>query len=116
LQYSINEVAKKVNLTAYTIRYNEKEGLLPSIERDKHGNRLFSDEDVEWISLICCLRDTGMPVYMLKHYWISIWRVKTVATRRQIMLKKQIIEQKIEKMKYYLEKIDKKIKYLWSYW
>jgi len=111
--YSIKQVAEKVDLTAYTLRYYEKEGLLPSVERDEHGNRVFDDSDIEWITLICCLRDTGMPVAEIKRYvGLCMEGNKTINIRRQIILEhKYKVEKKIEEMKKYLVKIDKKLKY-----
>ena len=64
--FTIKQVAEKLDLTAYTLRYYEKEGLLPFVERDSNGNRIFNDHDIEWIMLICCLRATGMSVGEIK--------------------------------------------------
>lgn len=113
MPYSIKEVAEKVNLTAYTLRYYEKEGLLPFVERDNHGNRLFEDEDIEWITLICCLRDTGMPIAEIKNYIdLCMQGNETIQTRRQIILdQKQLIEQKIQELYRYLDRVNKKLDY-----
>ena len=46
MEYSISETAKKAGITASTIRFYEKEGLLPSIKRDKNGIRSFTDEEL----------------------------------------------------------------------
>ncbi|MTI61137.1 MAG: MerR family transcriptional regulator [Firmicutes bacterium] len=109
--YTIKQVAEKVDLTAYTLRYYEKEGLLPFVERDEHGNRIFKENDIEWITLICCLRDTGMSVGEIKRYVnLCIEGDETIEVRRKIILEhKQVVEQKIEQMKKYLVKIDKKL-------
>ncbi|HEY4432668.1 MAG TPA: MerR family transcriptional regulator [Paenibacillus sp.] len=48
------------------MRYYEKEGLLPSIRRDEHGNRLFLQKDLDWMKLMTCFRATGMPISTLK--------------------------------------------------
>ncbi len=91
----------------------EKEGLLPLVGRDSHGNRLFSEQDVEWISLVKCLRETGMKVSTIKHYVdLFLQGEETAGSSRQIMLnQKQIIEEKIESLDYCLGKINKKIEY-----
>ncbi len=113
MAYTIKEVSNKVNLSAYTLRYYEKEGLLPYVQRNKHGNRLFGDEDIEWIGLICCLRDTGMPVAEIKRYVdLCMKGDETVQTRRQIILnQKAFIEKQIEEMQVHLQKINKKLAY-----
>ena len=113
MAYKIKEVSDKVNLSAYTLRYYEKEGLLPNIRRNKHGIRLFGDEGLEWISLICCLRDTGMPVSEIKRYVdLCVEGDETIQTRRQIILnQKKSIEHQIEEMNVHLEKVNNKLKY-----
>ena len=53
--YSIQEVCEKTGLTAHTLRYYEKEGLLTGVARSTGGFRQYSDEDMEWLGLFCCL-------------------------------------------------------------
>lgn len=109
--YTIAQVAEKVDLTAYTLRYYEKEGLLPFVERDEHGNRMFKENDIEWIMLIYCLRDTGMSIAEIKHYVdLCVEGNGTIETRRKIIFEhKKLVEQKTEQMKDYLTKINKKL-------
>jgi MerR family transcriptional regulator, aldehyde-responsive regulator len=113
MAYTIKEVSDKVNLSAHTLRYYEKEGLLPYVQRNKYGNRLFGDEDIEWIGLICCLRDTGMPVAEIKHYVdLCMKGDETIQTRRQIILnQKKFIEEQMEEMQVHLDKVNKKLEY-----
>lgn len=47
MAYTIKQFAEKIDMTAYTLRYYEKEGLLPFIERNANGIRLFDDKDIE---------------------------------------------------------------------
>ena len=60
--YSIQEVSKKTGLTAHTLRYYEKEGLSSGVERTQGGFRQYTDEDLEALGLICCLKNTGMSL------------------------------------------------------
>ncbi len=85
--YTINEVAKICDLSAYTIRFYDKEGLLPFITRNGTGNRQFSENDLEMIKLICCLKNTGMPVKEIKKY-IDLYMQgkKTAPARKQMMI------------------------------
>jgi DNA-binding transcriptional MerR regulator len=62
MTYTISQVAKKLNVTIYTIRYYDKEGLFPFLDRTASGNRIFKEQDIEWIDLICCLKSTGMQI------------------------------------------------------
>ncbi len=66
--YTIKEVSERMNLTVPTIRYYETEGLLPPVERNDNGNRVFTDSDIGWLDLICCLRGTGMPIKKIKQF------------------------------------------------
>lgn len=66
--YTIGEVSKKFNIPTSTLRYYEKEGLLPFIERDKNGIRKFKEENFEWIHTIECLKNTGMPIKDIKNF------------------------------------------------
>ncbi len=111
--YAMKGVTEKCGLTAYTLRYYEKEGLLPFIGRDEKGNRTFTDHDIEWITLIRCFRDTGMPIGEIRRYVdFCLEGDKTLEIRRQIILQHQhVVEQKIIRMHNYLEKIVKKLGY-----
>jgi DNA-binding transcriptional MerR regulator len=111
--YTIKQVAEKLDLTAYTIRYYEKEGVLPFVERDENGNRIFNDNDIEWVMLIRCLRDTGMSVGEIKRYVaLCMQGDTTMEVRRQIISQhKCAVEQKIEQMNDYLARINKKLRY-----
>lgn len=64
--FTIKEASERLGCPAHTIRFYEKEGLLPYIKRDKNGNRLFEQEHLEWIRLMTCFRATGMKLSLLK--------------------------------------------------
>ncbi|KQO18707.1 MerR family transcriptional regulator [Paenibacillus sp. Leaf72] len=66
MAFSIKEASERLGCPAHTIRYYEKEGLLPFIKRDKHGNRLFEQDHLDWIRLMTCFRATGMKLSLLK--------------------------------------------------
>lgn len=71
--YTVGEMAKMAGITASTLRYYDKEGLLPPIERTSGGIRMFREEDVEWLHLIECLKKTGMPLKEIKLFvdWVK---------------------------------------------
>ncbi|MCH4009817.1 MerR family transcriptional regulator [Companilactobacillus sp.] len=88
--YTVQQVAKKMGLTSYTVRYYHDHGLLPFVKRDKNNNRVFDDVDLEWLKMITCLRSTGMPLDQIKHYFdLVIDGEETVPERYQIMLDQQ---------------------------
>ena len=66
--YSIQDVSKKTGLTAHTLRYYEKEGLIPGVERSQGGFRQYTDEDLERLGLICCLKNTGMSIQEIARF------------------------------------------------
>ena len=66
--YSIQEVSKKTGLTAHTLRYYEKEGLISGVERTQGGFRQYTDEDLERLGLICCLKNTGMSIQEIARF------------------------------------------------
>ncbi|WP_339240599.1 MerR family transcriptional regulator [Paenibacillus sp. FSL R5-0517] len=67
MAFSIKEASERLGCPAHKIRYYEKEGLLPFIRRDQHGNRMFEEEHLDWMRLMSCFRATGMKVSTLKH-------------------------------------------------
>ena len=66
--YSIQDVSKKTGLSAHTLRYYEKEGLISGVERSQGGFRQYTDEDLERLGLICCLKNTGMSIQEIARF------------------------------------------------
>ena len=66
--YTIGEAAKRLGLTAYTLRFYDKQGILPFVERDSAGNRVFRESDFAWLNLIHCFKKTGLPLRQIKQY------------------------------------------------
>src|SRR3989337_1942318 len=65
---SIGEAAEVSGVTAHTLRYYERAGLMRPIEREGNGHRLYSDDDLGWIEVLTKLRKTGMPIRMMRRY------------------------------------------------
>lgn len=68
MTYTIAEVARRCGLTAHTLRYYDKEGLLPFVDRNNNGVRVFKDSDFEWLATINCLKGSGVPVKKIKEF------------------------------------------------
>ena len=66
--YKISDISKKTGLSAYTLRFYDQKGLLPFVARDKHGRRHFKDEDLAFLSIITCLKNTGMQLNDIKKF------------------------------------------------
>ena len=113
MSYSIKEVSEKFNISPYTLRYYEKEGLLPSVQRSQNGNRLYNDTDLEWLQIVCCMRSTGMSISDIKDYIkLCLRGSDTVPERRQIILRqKEIIENHIREYQALLKVVQKKLQH-----
>lgn len=111
MEYTIKEFSEKVNVTPHTLRYYEKEGLLPSTKRLNNRHRVYNEIDASWIMLIRCLRSTGMSVNALRHYVELCGQGdKTAQERKQIILnQKRKIEEQLQQLKEHLELINKKL-------
>ena len=66
--YTVGEMAHFLNVSASTLRYYDKEGLLPFVERSNSGIRMFSDKDYEWLKIIECLKKSGLSIKEIRSY------------------------------------------------
>ena len=60
MAYTVGEMARRLGVPASTIRYYDKEGLLPFVGRSSGGIRVFTEKDFEWLRIIECLKKTGI--------------------------------------------------------
>ncbi|AXG77644.1 MerR family transcriptional regulator [Streptomyces paludis] len=67
-RYSISEVAALTGLTAHTLRWYERIGLMPHVDRSHTGQRRFRNADLDWLDFVTKLRLTGMPVADMVRY------------------------------------------------
>jgi len=113
MRYAIAQAAERIGLTAHTLRYYEKEGLLPFVDRDINGNRSFKESDFEWLELITCLKSSGMPIKNIKTF--IEWCLEgddTLEKRLNVFLEhKKVVEKKMAELQKYMDKINHKISY-----
>ncbi|MDN4524017.1 MerR family transcriptional regulator [Fictibacillus fluitans] len=110
MSYSIKYIEEHVNVTANTLRYYEKEGLLKNISRDSKGHRVYSDENIRNLSFIRTLRSTGMPISEIKRY-LELYELgdETLSQRKEIMMQhKAKVQNKINEDLKHLEVISYK--------
>lgn len=108
---TIAEVSKKYDITQDTLRYYERIGLIPRVNRNKSGIRDFSKEDIRWVEFIKCMRSAGLPVETLMEYVrLTQQGDKTIEARKNILMeqRRQLIK-RMEDMKETLERLDYKI-------
>jgi DNA-binding transcriptional MerR regulator len=67
-RYTPAETSARSGFSLDTLRYYEKIGLLSDVDRTTGGRRIFSDDDLGWLALLRCLRDTGMPIETLRRF------------------------------------------------
>ncbi len=111
---TIKQASEKVSIPPSTIRYYDNEGLLPFIERDDNGYRIFKEEDLFWLELIGCMRATGMSIETLRHVaHLHMKGESTLEERTQIFKKHQrkLRNQKLD-IDDALNKLDKKMELL----
>ncbi|TBL81350.1 MerR family transcriptional regulator [Paenibacillus thalictri] len=108
---SISEAAAKFNIPESTLRYYEKKGLLPLIQRDEAGRRLFSEDQIALLGTVICLKNTHMPIRDIKQYmdWV-VEGDNTIPLRLDMMEKhKRAVQAEISLMTESLKGIDVKI-------
>ena len=87
--YSIGEISKMFQLPISTLRYYDKEGLLPFVERSSSGIRMFKDADFEWLQVIECLKKTGMQLCDIKRFVEMAMQGDETIDERLFLIKKQ---------------------------
>ena len=108
---TIAEVGKKYNLTPDTIRYYEKEGLIPKVPRNKSGIRNFDEESCRWIEFVKCMRNAGLSIEVLSKY-VNLMQQghDTVKERRQLMIdQRKILLEKQKDINATINRINHKI-------
>ncbi|SUP45036.1 MerR family transcriptional regulator [Veillonella criceti] len=113
--YTVKDVAKIFKLSVHTIRYYDDLGLIPYAKRSQANTRLFDDNDLEWIFMILVLRDTGMNLKKIKHYFdlykkgdvtlserlklMQEQRDKTISQLNELQVQLDILNQKVNHYK-----------------
>lgn len=111
IMLTIKEVTEITEIAAHTLRYYEKEGLLPHVKRNENGKRLYDEEDLSWIHFVTALRATGMPIAQIQQY-VYLYKEgdSTISERKLMMLNhKKEIERSIRDLYFNLDKINYKL-------
>lgn len=111
MNLKIGQIADKMGLTAHTLRYYDKEGLLPSMHKNSAGRRMFTDQDVEWLLIIECLKGCGMTLKDIRAYiGMCLEGDQTIAQRLEMFKKqKEHLFKQQEQLADFMQKIDFKI-------
>lgn len=113
MTYSIGEISQRLGIATSALRYYEKEGLLPFVERSGSGIRQFTDIDLEWLIIIDSLKRTGMPLKEIKDF-VKMFEEGESTNKRRIEIIQQhreVIKKQVEELNEILEVLDFKEKY-----
>ncbi len=113
MTYKIKEISEELGFSAHTLRYYEKEGIIPHVKRDDNGNRLYEQHIYDWLSLVKCLKSTGMSIKDLKHIArLTFAGDETIVKRLEVLrAHRSKMEQQLKDTMMYLERIEGKIGY-----
>jgi len=109
---TIDQVAKHFRISKSKLRYYEKNGVIKEIDRDKNGNRVYTNLDLIWIDFFLNLKDTGMSLKEIVYY-IGLKKngKDTVIERKGILLNHvDIIQEKIEELNFIKKEILEQVK------
>ncbi len=111
--YSIQDVSKKTGLSAHTLRYYEKEGLITGVERSQGGFRQYTDENLEQLGLICCLKNTGMSLQEIVRFVELTHQGEHTLKERVELLRehREVVIRRMSEMQQYLDKVTWKLNF-----
>lgn len=126
-KYTVKDVAKIMNISAYTVRYYDNEGLIPFVSRTQSNVRMFSDYDLSWFKTVHCLRATNLSINDIKKYIdLCLKGNKTIPQRAKIIFdQEKILKENLKelqkqmkvlqmKKKYYTDLLKNKSKDVWN--
>lgn len=111
--YTVGEMAKLLGVTASTLRYYDKEGLLPFVERSSGGIRMFRDSDIEWLRVIECMKKAGMSIKDIRQYIELALKGDDTIELRLMMFRRQkeVLQQKMAEMQHTMAMVEYKCWY-----
>lgn len=89
MYYTVGETAKILNISSSTLRFYDKEGLLPFVERSNGGIRMFKEDDFNWLFIIECLKKSGLSIKEIKQYIDMTLKGDETIDERLEMFRKQ---------------------------
>lgn len=111
--YTVGEMAKLLRVTASTLRYYDKEGLLPFVERSSGGIRMFRESDIEWLRVIECMKKAGMSIKDIRQYIELALKGDDTIELRLMMFRRQkeVLQQKMAEMQHTMAMVEYKCWY-----
>jgi DNA-binding transcriptional MerR regulator len=113
MNYTIRQVAEKMGVTVPTLRYYDKEGLLPFVDKKPNGTRVFKDEDFKGLNIITCMKNSGMSIKDIKRYMdLCQEGDSTLQERLEVFFeRKEAVQAQLDELNKVMETINHKIWY-----
>lgn len=113
MNYSIQDISKKTGLTISTLRYYDKEGLFPNLERKESNYRVFTELELETLKMIACFKKAGLSIPEIRKYMELIQKGdKTLKERLDIMVhQKEALEKQKQEIEESIACVEWKISY-----
>ena len=113
MMYTVGEMSKLLGVPSSTLRYYDKEGLLPFVERSQGGMRMFQEKDYEWLQIIGCLKKAGMSISDIKKYIeLAIQGDETIDARLELFQnQRKLVEAQMQALQHTLDILDFKCWY-----
>ena len=108
---TIKEVCEKYDITPDTLRYYERVGVIPEVNRTKSGIRDFTEEDIKWVENAVCMRSAGVPVEMLIEY-VKLFQEgdSTITARRNLLIEARVkVQKNLDKYQATIDRLNYKI-------
>lgn len=111
--YTIKDAAEKMNVPTSTIRYYDKAGLLPFMERSEAGYRLFTEKDIATLRIIDCLKKTGMPIKEIRQFsdWLQEGDASLHQRYEMFLERKRVVEAQMAELQEILDTVNHKCWY-----
>lgn len=107
---TIGEVSEKYELTADTLRYYERIGLIPPVPRKQNGIRDFDEEACRWVSFVKCMRSAGVQIEPLIEYVTLLQAGTGIARRKNILIEQRArLQKQAEHLRSTIERLTYKI-------
>ncbi|ELB05490.1 MULTISPECIES: MerR family transcriptional regulator [Enterococcus] len=94
--YSVGEVAKKMGVPTSTIRFYDRQGLLPFVKRDKAERRIFSENDVNMLNIISCFKNGNVPIKDIAKFVQMCMDGDSTLLERYELINEELVKLKIQ--------------------
>ncbi len=111
--YTIKEISEIFDIPSSTLRYYEKEGIIPFVKRNDSGHRVYSEIHVGMLKTINCLKDTGMPIKDIQQFaeWVKLGDFSLDKRHQLFLERKKVVQQQMLELEENLKIIEEKCEY-----